>query len=110
MGRFFIRKNHFIIYMLEENLVNNKKLVQSSELPICPFCQGTVYYESWITHRIFQMECEQCKAHWRTGIKNTPKREMFVELTSSKNPDISYVYLEKGLPLRFWQDLKSKNE
>jgi len=91
--------------MSEENSSDKRKFVQSSELPYCPFCQGTVYYDNWITHRIFQMECEQCKTHWRTGIKNTPKREMYVELTSSKNSDISYVYLEKGLPLRFWQDL-----
>ena len=84
--------------------------VRASEIPTCPFCRGNVYYSSWLTHRIFQMECEHCQAHWRTGIKDTPKREMYVELTTSKNPEIPDDYIDKKLPLQFWQDLIKENK
>ena len=89
-------------------MVGHRKDVRASEIPICPFCNGEVYYCSWLTHKIFQMECEQCQAHWRTGILNNAKREMYVELTTSKNPEISNEYFKKKLPLQYWQDLIKK--
>lgn len=47
----------------------DKNFVRSLELPICPFCNGKVYYDNWITHKIFNIKCEKCKAYWRSGIK-----------------------------------------
>jgi len=85
------------------------RFVRSSELPICPFCGGEIYYENWITHKIFHIECEKCKAHWRSGIKNNENREIFMELISSKNPEISNEYINKKLPIVFWIDLFKKN-
>jgi hypothetical protein len=79
--------------------------VMATELPICPFCQGKVYYDKWLTHRLFEMECESCKSHWRTGIKNNEKRDLYVELISSKNPTISNEYFQRQLPLRYWQQM-----
>lgn len=87
---------------------NTKNTVQSAELPFCPFCNGKVYYDNWLTHKIFQMECVQCKAHWRTGIQNNPEREIYVELLRSKNPEISEEYLDKKLPLQYWQKMLKK--
>ena len=88
-------------------MVEDKHQVKAAELPICPFCQGPVYYDNWVTHRIFQMECEKCKAHWRTGILNNPKRDMFVELIRSDNPEISEEYINKKLSLSYWQKLNN---
>ncbi len=82
-----------------------KNFVRSSELPICPFCNGKIYYKNWTTHRIFHIECEKCKAHWRSGIKNNENREMFMELICSRNPEISNEYLNKKLPINFWINL-----
>ena len=80
-------------------MIETRKEVRASELPVCPFCLGSNYYDQWVTHRIFQMECKQCKAHWRTSINKNNDREMFVELIKSENPEISNEYLEKKLPL-----------
>ena len=82
-----------------------KNFVRSSELPICPFCNGKIYYKNLTTHRIFHIECEKCKAHWRSGIKNNENREMFMELICSRNPEISNEYLNKKLPINFWINL-----
>ncbi|MCK5300931.1 MAG: hypothetical protein KAJ21_03430 [Thermoplasmatales archaeon] len=84
---------------------NERKQVRSTELPICPFCDGKIYYENWITHKIFHIECEKCKAHWRTGIKNNEERDIFLELLKSENPEISNEYINKRLSLNFWRDL-----
>lgn len=90
-------------------MINNKaKFVRSLELPICPFCDGKIYYENWITHKIFNIKCEKCKAFWRSGIKKNENRDIFIELLSSKNPEISNEYLNKKLPLNFWTDLLKK--
>jgi hypothetical protein len=89
-------------------MIDIRKEVRASELPICPFCQGLIYYDQWITHRIFQMECKQCKAHWRTGILHNDNREMYVELVKSKNPEISNEYMKKKLSLQFWQNMVKK--
>ena len=86
-----------------------KKFVRSSELPICPFCDGKIFYNNWITHKIFHIECEKCKAHWRSGIKNIESREIYLELVNSKNPDISDEYINKRLSVGFWRDLLNKN-
>ena len=34
------------------------KSPRAVEIPICPFCDGKVNYISWVTHKIFQMECK----------------------------------------------------
>ena len=91
--------------------MNNKlkKFVRSSELPLCPFCDGKIFYDFWLTHKIFHLECESCKAHWRSGIKNIESREIYLELINSKNPDISNEYINKKLSISFWRDLLNKN-
>jgi len=81
------------------------KFSRAVELPICPFCDGKVYYTSWTTHKIYQMECESCKAHWRAGITGGHERKMIVELTSSKNPEISGEYLNKKVSIQYWKDM-----
>ena len=87
----------------------HKKFVRSSELPICPFCDGNIYYEYWITHRIFHIECEKCKAHWRSGFKNLDNRDIYLELLSSKNPEISNELINKKLSISYWRDLLKNN-
>ena len=86
-------------------IIKQKKFVRSLELPICPFCEGKIYYERWITHKIFHIECANCKAHWRSGIKNNESRDIFIELLNSKNPEISNEYINKKLSINFWRDL-----
>jgi hypothetical protein len=86
-------------------MVEERHHVKAAELPICPFCQGPVYYDTWVTHRIFQMECEHCKSHWRTRISSDQSEDLAVELLSSKNPSISSEYFEKQLPLSYWQKM-----
>lgn len=88
---------------------NKKKFVRSSELPICPFCDGKIFYENWITHRIFHIECVKCKAHWRSGIKNDDSRDVYLELLRSENSEISYEYLNKKLSINYWRDLLKDN-
>ena len=85
-----------------------KNAVRAMELPTCPFCNGAVYYKNWVTHRIFQMECEACKSHWRTGINQNPERDMYVELIDSKNTEELHKYLNKKHPIIFWQNLKEQ--
>ena len=89
-------------------MVEKQHNVRALELPNCPFCNGVVYYDKWLTHRIFQMECNECKSHWRTGISNNTEREMFVELVSSKNQSISNEYFQKQLTLQYWQEMIRK--
>ena len=84
------------------------KHVRSEELPICPFCDGKIYYDKWTTHRIFHIQCENCKAHWRSGIKNNDNRDIFLELLDSKNPEISNEYMNKKLSIKYWRDLLEK--
>ena len=83
----------------------NSIAVRAAELPNCPFCNGEVFYHSWLTHKIFQMECKNCKSHWRTGINNNPERDVFVELVTSKNPDVSSEYFNKKVSIEYWQKL-----
>jgi len=92
------------------NIQNKKnKFVKSLELPICPFCDGNIYYENWTTHKIFNMKCEKCGAFWRSGINNNESvREVYLELISSNNPEISNEYLNKKLSVNFWMDLLNK--
>ena len=86
-----------------------RKLVKSSEIPICPFCNGNIYYKNWITHKIFHIECEKCKAHWRTGIRKNEKRDIYFELLNSENPEISNEYFNKKLSLNFWREMIRNN-
>lgn len=86
-------------------MVEDKHHVKAVELPICPFCQGPVYYDNWVTHRIFQMECKNCKSHWRTRLIPDQVEDIFVELLSTKNPTISNEYFQKQLPLSYWQNM-----
>jgi len=88
--------------------LTNKKLPKAVELPVCPFCDGSVYYASWTTHKIFQMECSNCKAHWRTGVSKSAQREMYVELTSYMKDQSANEHLNKKLPLDFWRDMVLK--
>ena len=81
------------------------KFARADEIPICPFCDGKVYYTSWITHRIFQMECESCEAHWRTGLKRVAQRDMYIELTRPMSNGIGKELLSQKLSLEFWRDL-----
>ncbi|UCD14162.1 MAG: hypothetical protein JSW60_01735 [Thermoplasmatales archaeon] len=81
------------------------KLPRAVELPVCPLCDGKVYYTQWITHKIFQMECESCGAHWRTGLKESTKRDIYVELTKSMSNSKGREFLGKKLPLEFWRDM-----
>jgi len=83
----------------------NERFARAVDLPICPFCDGKIFYTSWVTHKIFQMECENCGAHWRTGLSEGIERNMIVELTISKNPEISGEYLNKKLSLQYWKDM-----
>ena len=86
-------------------LVKDLKLSRAIELPICPFCDNKVFYTSWITHKIFQMECEICKAHWRTGLKETNDREFYVELIKSSQDGNGRELLNLKLPLESWTDM-----
>lgn len=86
----------------------DKKFAKAVDLPICPFCDGKVYYTAWITHKIYQMECENCKSHWRTGITDPTKRDIYVQLTRYKNNDRYNEYLNQKLSLKFWQDMIRK--
>jgi hypothetical protein len=99
---FLDRCNHYLVVL---EMVEDKHHVKAAELPICPFCHGSVFYDTWVTHRIFQMECKQCKSHWRTRISTDHTGDILVELLSSKNPTISNEYFEKQLPLSYWQAL-----
>ena len=81
------------------------KLSRAVELPICPFCDSKVYYTSWITHKIFQMECETCGAHWHTGLDKTNDNEFFVELTKSSSEGYGRELLNQKLPLDYWKDM-----
>ncbi len=87
---------------------DERKFARSTELPICPFCNGNIFYKNWITHKIFHIECEKCKAHWRTGIRDNEDREIFFELLNSNNPEISNEYINKKLSLKYWRDLLNK--
>jgi len=89
-------------------LKKDGKLSKSVELPICPFCDGKVFYTSWLTHKIFQMECESCGSHWRTGLKETPDRDFYVELTKSMSSGKGRELINKKLSLEFWQDMVTK--
>lgn len=82
-----------------------KRNPRATELPICPFCDGKVHYTSWITHRIFQMECKSCRSHWRTGIKELSQEDFYVELTKSMSNGKGSELLSKKLSLGFWRDL-----
>jgi hypothetical protein len=86
-------------------LEKEKGLARAVELPICPFCDGKIYYTSWTTHKIFQMECNKCGAHWRTVITKGDQKMMSVELTSSRNPEISYEYINKKLSMQYWKNM-----
>jgi len=81
------------------------KLSRAIEIPICPFCDGKVYYTSWVTHKIFQMECEICGAHWRTGLKESSQREFYVELTKPTPDGRGKELLNLKLPLESWRDM-----
>jgi hypothetical protein len=81
------------------------KLPQAVELPICPFCDGKIYYSTWVTHKIYQMECTRCHAHWRTGVGDAPERSMYIELTQTPSVGHGDTYLNQKLPLSFWRDL-----
>ena len=78
---------------------------RADEIPICPFCDGQVYYTSWVTHKIFQMECQSCGAHWRTGLKKSPQQDMYIELTKTTSDGIGKELLYKKLSLDFWRDM-----
>ena len=82
-----------------------KNTVRAIEMPTCPFCNGAVYYKNWITHRIFQMECEDCKSHWRTGINQNEERDMYVELIDTEENETLAKYLHKKKPIDYWQNL-----
>lgn len=84
------------------------KSTRAVELPICPFCDGKVYYTSWVTHKIFQMECKGCGAHWRTGFKEGVEREMYVELTKPMSNGNRRELLAQKHPLAFWQNMITK--
>lgn len=88
-----------------ENAKKEVKSPRAVELPICPFCDGKVNYTSWITHKIFQMECESCGAHWRTGLKESSQREFYVELTKSMSNGKGREFLSQKLSLEFWRDM-----
>ena len=90
-------------------MAEERKLVKSTEIPICPFCNGNIYYQNWITHKIFHIECEKCKAHWRTGIRKNEKRDIYFELLNSENPEISNEYVNKKLSLNFWREMIRNN-
>ena len=81
------------------------KLPRANEIPICPFCDGKVYYTAWVTHKIFQMECESCKAHWRTGFEKDSKQEMYVELTKPTSNGEGIEFLNRKLSMEFWKDM-----
>ncbi len=81
------------------------KSPRAVEIPICPFCDGKVNYTSWVTHKIFQMECKSCGAHWRTGLKESSQREFYVELAKSTPDGRGSEYLSQKLPLEFWRDM-----
>ena len=91
-------------------MINNSKhkIMKSPravEIPICPFCDGKVIYTSWITHKIFQLECLNCGSHWRSGIKETPEKELYLVLTKSKSNLNSTKYLWQKHPIEFWRDM-----
>ena len=81
------------------------KSPRAVEIPICPFCDGKVNYTSWVTHKIFQMECKSCGAHWRTGLKETHDKELYVELTKSMPDGNGRELLNLKLSLEFWKDM-----
>jgi hypothetical protein len=90
-------------------MIKNKlKFVRSLELPICPFCDGKNFYENWVTHKIFKIKCEKCGAFWRSGIRKDETREVYLELLSSNNPNISSEYIKKKLSIHYWNNLLNK--
>ena len=89
-------------------ILKEGKHPEAVELPICPFCDGKVHYTTWTTHKIYQMECTRCKAHWRTGLKDTPQRDMYVMLTQPTSNSQGIELLGQKHPLTFWQDMVTK--
>lgn len=85
--------------------IKDGKFPKVLELPICPFCDGRIFYTAWVTHKIYQMECERCGAHWRTGIKRSPQREMYVELTKPMHNSHGREFLYRKLSMAFWRDM-----
>jgi len=51
------------------------------------------------------MECERCGAHWRTGLKKPPQRDVYVELTKSMSNGKGSEFLSQKLSLEFWRDM-----
>ena len=86
-------------------LKKDRKFSRAVELPICPFCDGKVYYTSWVTHNIFQIECEICGAHWRTVLKESSQEGFYIELTKSKSDGTGRELLNLKLSLDSWMDM-----
>jgi Zn ribbon nucleic-acid-binding protein len=83
----------------------DKKISKSVEIPICPFCDGKVHYTSWLTHKIYQMECEKCGSHWRSGINESETRDIYIELTKTISNEKYEKYLFQKYSLNFWRDM-----
>jgi ribosomal protein L37AE/L43A len=109
---FFIFKGGFIKKEILQNMMlgdetrtkNERRLSRAHEIPMCPFCDGKVYYIEWVTHKIFQMGCEKCGARWRSGIKSSSLRETFVELIKQGADGKGKELLNQKFSVDFWRN------
>ena len=79
-------------------------LSQSIEIPVCPFCDGKVLYKNWVTHKIFQLECKNCYAQWRSTIDKTPDKKQYICLIKTNKEGKGEKLLNQQHTITFWQE------